>query len=215
MKRFFFEIIFVLITLYFFSCTNQTSSNNDILKNNDSTGIWPMRVGNVWIYSITIYDSNNVVTGQWYDTLRIIRDTILGTEKAYILESSHARLSYASPKPYYVRTDGVYADPDGYGTISLLIKYPAMMNEMYLKTINSCDTTTISSLSQTISTKAGNFNCIKYFRKVHIDNNIYRFSLETCFAVGFGKVREIYREIPGEPYHGKKVTELIEYHLIK
>jgi hypothetical protein len=213
MKMSFFCTIVILIILFFVSCTHSTTSNPVITPNNDSTGIWPMKVGNEWIYETTIYDSNNVITGKYNDTLKIIKDTILGSEKAFMLESPRAKLAYASPKPYYIRPDGVYADPDGYGTIHLYIKYPAIINEMYFLCQNCGDTTIISSLSQWISTIAGSFNCINYSRRVHIDNNLYRYSLESYFSVGIGKIKEIYGQLPYEKYYGKRVTELVEYHL--
>jgi len=209
MKKSLLISMLLMIILLVVSCNDTTPTMPVITTNNDSTGIWPMRVGYTWGYNISYYNSKDSIYKQDNDTWTIILDTMMESDKAYLVESAQNKKNGISPHPFFIKPDGVYGYPLDTFNIQLWYKYPAKQNEKYLF---GNDTIQVISINSSINVKAGKFNCIKYSSKRHYLNNSYDLD-EDYFSPGLGKVFSRSTSYNNDTLVSKVEMELINYHL--
>ena len=116
-------ISLLLIVLIAPSCGDKSTNPKQI------GDIWPFKIGNLWRFAVTEYDTNSVVISVDTLVLEVVKDTIIRSETFYIMTVNGARDPEVSP--FTKRNDGLYwywFPPD---TIALFIKYPVAVNDWF------------------------------------------------------------------------------------
>jgi hypothetical protein len=187
---------YLILSFVFFVMLNLTSckKNNPIEStNNPTTQIFPLVVGNEWIIQVTNYDTNGTIFSQVMDTIKILRDTTIQTEKWFIGFGIKTN-----------RSDGLYDFQAGTSTeASLIYKYPATVNFGY--TYRNTPTTVVG-ISDTVSVFAGNYVCYHYRQEV--TNASYS---DLYLAPNVGLVKADFYN----PLDGGGVYKYLSYSLIK
>ena len=173
--------------------------------------IWPLKLGNVWIYKITEYDTAGIIIQARFDTTKILRDTTISNEKWYQLSESRYFLTN--------RTNGLWALDLSLPSPSpeLLLKYPGLVGDGWNYRVpgGGPDSlrVTIVSTSTPITVPAGNYSC--YFYRFTEQSLPTRAKSEDYFAPNVGPVLEEYFEstTSGSLYK-KRRLELISYTLL-
>ena len=70
-------LLFILTVLLIYSCSESTEPDNSINE------LIPLKIGNTWNYSRTVYDSSGFVLYTWNINSSIQRDTIINYTKWY------------------------------------------------------------------------------------------------------------------------------------
>lgn len=110
--------------------------------------IMPLAVGNWWEYQQNIYDVPGGVPGlPTYDTIRIVRDTTIASEKWYIDNFGNVMTH---------RADGLWKISK-LNQMYLYIQFPATLNDSYNGNPDSAQTMEVTSLGVSKVMPAGNF----------------------------------------------------------
>ena len=142
-------ILIIAAAAFMNSCKQPTEVNAE------PDVIIPLKIGNLWVEKITIYDSLGNTMSTMIDTQKVINDTVIGNEKWYSYGTKYI-LFTNKPDGYYMRYINAY---DTSYSITILWKYPAMVNESYnVQTGNFV----VKSLNDNVTVPAGNFNCLQY-----------------------------------------------------
>jgi len=131
-------------------------SNSCSHKDEESSVIIPLKIGNYWIYRVTVLNKPDVKI----DTLTVTKDTLIRGEKWYIINHS---LWHDFKWVLQNKTNGLYAVINE-NSSGLFLKYKAIKGEIYAS-FSSKDTAMVSSINEKIKTQAGEFNCYFYASK--------------------------------------------------
>jgi len=185
----------------------------------------PLAVGNTWIYKYTILDSNNQVEEVSYDTLTVLKDTLINGDTFYAVSSGK-----------YFRNDiwGLELYSQIYSTNKIrYMQFPTALNNSWVNfSVNYPDSIsgnndtlrlkyTTYSLDTLISVPKGNFNCIEYKQSlVDVNGNpsslIEELMLEPVdifYSKNIGVVKAVYMITLYESYRKKLYYELYDYTL--
>ena len=191
MKNYFIFVIMFLLSLSAISCKkdNNPINNTDINPNK----IFPLSVGNQWIVQVTNYDTTGAVHYTQIDTITILRDTTIQSEKWFIGYGIMTN-----------RNDGLYDyQASTSSVISLRYKFPTTVNSNYLYRGSQ---TKVISISDSITVQAGNYICYHY--RVGFDGISYS---DEYFSPNVGLIKiDAYN-----PLSGGRVYKYLSYSLIK
>jgi hypothetical protein len=185
MKNFFF-----LFALLFFFCSCK-EGNVGIIKNNQS--LFPLAVGNQWVYGVTEYRSDGSAKGTESDTVLIVGSTTYQGNTAYQMTQKHADtvLLYNSGSNLYSVERG---------RVSLAL-HQMIAGEQFIildTVINGFiekEILIMKSSSETVSVLAGNFLSCVHYDMIELSGTLAS-ALDTSsvrkqwFAPGVGQVKE-------------------------
>jgi len=181
-------VSFILTSI---SCNKEENPIDN--PNNISKQIFPLNVGNQWIVQIINYDTTGSVYYTKIDTINILRDTTIQSEKWFI---GYGTMSN--------RSDGLYDFQLGSSNeISLRYKFPATVNYTYMYRGSESK---VLSISDSVSVQAGNYICYHY--RVGIDSVSYT---DWYLSPNVGLVKkDSYNPLPSG-----RVYKYLSYNLIK
>ena len=138
----------LLIVISIISC--KSNSPTEVINKSSDNEIMPLKVGNQWI----IKESNpNSLTQFVYDTISVIRDTVLDNQQWFI---SYSGLGHG--RPIYKNTVNGLLEYDSNGAV-IRLKYPVAGGTTY----NFNDQIVkVLSVNDTIDVPAGKFVCYHY-----------------------------------------------------
>jgi hypothetical protein len=195
-----------IVLAIFVCCANPSDKSTAPVKQ-----IWPLAVGNIWVYSGVPYTD---------DTARVLSDTIISNEAWFLYARWGTRSLLTN------RTDGLYLydTAPGHSGARLLMRYPPASPASYVITYAPFDTLVtrtvdIGSLDTSIQTPGEHFSCIHYA----FDVVTYRFNnlpveiprVDYCMAPGIGDVSGMQIQDSAGVNDGPDTTywQLTSYHL--
>jgi len=119
--------------------------------------IIPLAVGNTWLMADTSWDQNGAAFNVQVDTFRVVRDTLIAGEKAYIMH--WRRIEYVVVN----RSDGCYQGLGGLrGPVTLQYRFPGNVGDSIHASIYYNATMKLVSVDSTVISPAGSFHCYVY-----------------------------------------------------
>jgi hypothetical protein len=147
-----------ILSLLFTNCKKEDS--NPVIKNDPNNTIMNLTIGNDWTYEIVMYDTSGIAYITDTISFSILRDTIIQTEKWYLLGNSSIALEILT-----IKNDGLwysFFDPSGNAFVpkSLHAKYPCNVNDTWLRG----DSTRVTVLTKDtlISIYGKSYSCYSY-----------------------------------------------------
>ena len=197
--------IIYLLQAYFFILL---SCNDNSTNPSETKEIWPLKVGNYWVWKFTNYDSVGNIKFEFVDTVTVYKDSLYGTEKIYAMKSLGTHIIFEYDFAFN-RIDGFYGisiennDIDSY----LIFKYPGKVGDWF---VQNSDSITIISTNELYQSTAGKFICYKYAKYYNYEKTFSK--LESYFSPGIGQIGVEYliKRNDGTYYLFHK-TELISY----
>ena len=164
--------------------------------------ILPLKIGNEWTENICRYNSNSDVNCHKRIT-KVIADTIINSEKFYILEVSDSTGKVQSRNYYTNRPDGLYSFIRNKSV--MILKYPVQAGEIFR---GIKDTIKVDGMDVTLQLSGKNYKCIRY--SVERNYNV-SFKMFIYCSPGIGRILyEIYGTDDGKE-ELKERWELLEY----
>jgi hypothetical protein len=121
-----YSVILLLICLIF-GC--KENSVNVPIINAGSSILIPMQEGFWWLYNVTEYDTSGMITKQYFDTLRILKDTICTDSLHYFLFNKFPNIIY----PVLLRQEGPVLIRNDYdGMHALLFPYDELLFKTHI-----------------------------------------------------------------------------------
>jgi hypothetical protein len=169
------------------------NSNPTDNMNSNTTQIFPLSIGNQWIIQVTNYDTTGNVVYSKNDTIKILRDTIIQSEKWFI---GYGIITN--------RDDGLYDYQVGSSNeIVLKYKYPSSTNSIYTYRGTQIR---VLSIADSVSVQAGGFVCYRY--REGVDTISYN---DWYLSPNVGLVKADFYN----PLSGGRVYKYLSYSLIK
>jgi hypothetical protein len=215
---------FLLIVLLQLIMINGCEKNTNQVAIAQTDVLMPLAVGNTWIYKHTLLDSNNQVEFDGYDTLKVLKDSIIngntffgcsngrfyrntswGLEMYYSFYNTNIIQHLQFPTAVnnsWVNFSADYPDSTSGNNDSLRVKY------------------TTHNIDTLINVPKGNFNCIRYKQSLDGKNGtpftmFYEAILEPVdayYTKNIGVVKIVYMIQPNN-YRQKFIFELVDYTL--
>lgn len=132
---------FLFLSSIFTGC-NRQSTEGDIL---------PLAIGNQWIYSTGITDGGI----QRYDTVTVVKDTMINNEKWFYLKHSAQQISWILLN----KSDGLHIFDRDKGSSGLFLKYKSQKGDIF---ISLGDSVIVKDDKTEVKTSAGTFTCFRY-----------------------------------------------------
>lgn len=80
--------LFFLSILFMLSCSDDSSTNEPETVNFES--LVNLDIGNYWIYQLRTEDASGQINSHQLDTLRVLRDTMVGSQRMFIMNREYA-----------------------------------------------------------------------------------------------------------------------------
>lgn len=199
--------LFLLLLLFFLgvSCKQDDYPTNNPLDNIQQ--IWPLKIGNYWVFHITNFDSLG-------NTVSIVKDSMLVVEKVQLLcnLTGYKMIEYRNDKYYgftkaYNNLEGFWLEGGG---VCLMYSYPNDTG----KSIDNCyPEQFVISKNATITVSVGIFTCYHY----SVESFYYGYFKQNawlCPNIGLIKKEQYAKTKGGNAYLTFK-QELISYHVLK
>lgn len=193
--------IFQILTVIFFFLFIQ---GNYTLCSESEKEILPLKIGNEWVENICRYGSNGKVDCHERIT-KVIADTLIHSEKFWVIEVFDSSGKVQSRNYYINRPDGLYAYIKN--KLEMILKYPVKAGDVF-RGVN--DTIKVDSMDVSINVTGSDIKCIRYVveRKVKVS-----FKMIIYCSPGIGRILyEIYEIVDGRE-ELKERWELLEYKL--
>lgn len=188
-------IIIIVLTFSFVSCEKTCD-----IENIDKTFLLPLKVGNVWNYEATYYDSSKNVLYKDFKNITITGDTIINNQLWYNIDFG----GYFHPVAYRNNLEGLLVHE--FNSTSILYKYPIKLGEIF--DTSSTFFGTLASIDEIIFVPAGNFSCYNYqkvYQKIKVNNYI---------SPGIGIIKaDIAIGLDAAQPYVKETWELISYNI--
>jgi hypothetical protein len=139
-------LLFCLISFMLSSC-----KDNPVDSSTDTGQIWPLKVGNQWVYHGVSYDSTGAVKGSGTASFSVESDTVVSEEIWYHVSNNGAGIYQTN------RDDGLWIMINGSQT--LLFKYPGSATDSWNYYGNSIS---ILSTDTLVSTSLDTYTCYEY-----------------------------------------------------
>ena len=193
MKKYFLILGFILITI---------SCKENIISPSNPKEIFPLNVGNNRIWKTTDYYSHGKEPFIYYDTLTVVKDTIINSINISIIKRINTLTNSNYFIWYYNDNEGFkqYMYNIGHYDSTLFYKYPGKVGDTF---IDDGDTTTIEGINAICNINSVSYNCYKYIRYQYIMG--YKFISYVAPGVGFVLEEFYYNNILSQK------TELISY----
>ncbi len=115
--------------------------------------IMPLAVNNKWVYDVMQYDIGGMLVDEWTDSL-ILEDSGTVTTDIWFVDDGDS---------YYAnRADGLWFRAASGGSVSLLFKYPANVNDVWP---GSGYAMLLESKTAATSVPLGSYTCYQYVRE--------------------------------------------------
>jgi hypothetical protein len=139
----------MLATFLILGCGKKSDNPASASPSVTISGPFPLKVGNVWNYKLTSFDTSGVALAAPQDFVyQITKDTAVFNEQWYCMSGAL----------YYInRTDGVWRVFNG--TPVLFFKYPAKLSDSYSSSIGRIR---VMSIDTSITVPKGTFHCYQY-----------------------------------------------------
>jgi hypothetical protein len=194
MGRYYFSLLCMAFLIIFASIDCKNNSNPIDNSNNSTSQIIPLNVGNQWMRQITNYDTTGNMYYSKVDTIQVLRDTTIQSEKWWFLGAGI----------FTNRSDGFYDyESSSPNEISLLFKYPTSTNNTYTYRGTPMK---VMSIGDSVSVPAGTFVC--YHFRQGVDSVSYS---DFYISPNIGTVKEECYN----PLSGGRVYRYLTYILIK
>ncbi len=131
----------VILTSLISGCNNQQSEGD----------IWPLAVGNQWIYKTSEKINEKTV----FDTVTVTKDTLINGEKWFYTNHSAHPISWILKN----KSDGLHIIDREMSSPFIFLKYKAIQGDTYF---NMIDTILVKQVDKVIKTEAGTFTCYQY-----------------------------------------------------
>jgi hypothetical protein len=196
MKRMF---CLMLLSALLSGCGGDDNSTNSIHVKQ----IWPLKVGNQWIFEWRESDSAGNVIVVDTSVLEVKKDTLIDGEMWYIITEDGARTDVSVPTT--VRSDGLWV---GGSSGELFAKYPAAVNDTF---VSGVDTAIVESVNDMVAVPAGAFICYKYKYPESAGSRAYQYRY---FSPGVGFIKgEEYLKTDGGYIFRNILMVLLSYEL--
>ena len=150
------------------------------------TQIMPLKIGNLWFYHSYQADNTDEITEI---IMEITKDTVIEDQKWYYIPRNNITHLY-----YGYHESGIqagYLQPDGSFDKELYLRYPCNVGENF--SITESKYSTVESINDTITTKAGTYRCIKYSTYVKIQGEYIKYR-DIYASPELGPVKTVYFE---------------------
>lgn len=210
----------ILTTLSIFLFLTNCKDNPTNIRS-DSKEIWPLKVGNYWIWSNTEFDSNGNKIKFYKDTIIVRNEYNQDGLKFYGICGDTSGNKRWLDACYQNRKDGLYhltfwkildSNKNERDSISavLFLKYPGIAGETYICRYGiHPDTVRIESIDIDFNLEIGSFKCYKYVFNSsdrNFEERIY------FYSPGIGNIcTERYKQMQNSSYYLIFKSELIEY----
>lgn len=188
------------LVMLFIGC----GEDDKIVNNTPAARIWPLEVGNEWIYEDRELDSAGNPIRVDTSFILVDKDTLIGNERWYIITANGVRSQEIGLIGN--RGDGLWqGGPSG----NLVFRYPVTLADTLVFGEN---TATVESIHDTVTVPAGTFVCINYKWTGGDDSERpYQFHYMSP-SVGFIKAEEFHETGSGYIYPYYR-SVLISYQL--
>lgn len=211
-------IVAPMMALFLHFCTDVTST----MPIQQTPVIMPLAIGNYWIYKFGDVDSSGAWINSTFDTLTIIKDTIVDNERWFIRNETNPSNKFAFNMYLINRTSGLLMRNYIMGDSKHLITFPAQKGNISI--ISTADTgrsvafcVKVIDLDVPVNVPKGAFLCYKYAEGLgnNWDSTAFSPIIDVCnyYAVGVGKAKSEYYAIDQTKHGIKRVftkSELIE-----
>jgi hypothetical protein len=177
--------------------------------------IWPLAVGNRWIYQNTEYDSIGNIKKITNDTISVISDSYVANEHLYqLIHNNNIKNDFMLLTN---RQDGLWCiEPnEDIENLTLLFKYPVQVGDSFYCSIKA-DTLYVESINEKVKIKSGNnYECIKYSTKtrrvligIDVDTKVRYITSVFYFCPNIGLIMEL--EYESETLELKRIRSSLE-----
>lgn len=175
-------LLFIFTSLLIYSCSESTEPDNSVNK------LIPLKIGNTWNYSRTVYDSSGFV----YYTDNIIssvqRDTIINYTKWYGFTDAPGSIYFTNKSNGYWALQTIVPNYFPHDTSFVIYKYPTHAGDVYGSTIIPRE---VVSINEMLTVPAGNFEVIHIITTYLFSTNYQLDSFETFIAPGIGIIKKM------------------------
>ncbi|MBM2815360.1 MAG: hypothetical protein HW421_2122 [Ignavibacteria bacterium] len=162
------KIIITSLAILFLVCACKENSSTPSGSSNE---IIPLKIGNIWNFKISEYDSKGNIINTSEMTYYVFKDSVIEGIKAYCMK-------FTTPFSEEI-SEYTYNKPDGYYTTytiegkvyhDWMYKYPGSAGDLFQ---SGEYTIKILSISESVSTPAGTFKCYKYHNIVELPSFVF------------------------------------------
>jgi hypothetical protein len=175
-------LLFILSALLIYSCSESTEPDNTINQ------LIPLKIGNTWNYSRTVYDSTGTVEYTENINSSVEKDTSIDGIKWYDYTDAPTGIWYTNKSNgYWIYLEAI----TGYvlnDTSYIIYKYPTHIGDVYGVPEMTRE---VVSIDQEISVPAGNFKVIHIITTYIGSTNYLLDSFETFIAPGVGIIKRV------------------------
>jgi len=159
------------------------SCKDDFLLSNDPIQLYPLTVGNYWVYEYQEYDSLGPVLKPLNWVEEVDSDTVIDGQKYYSIRDLFS--AFMGFKIYYInKSDGLYSSTGSANNIQRIYKYPVKYNELIFR---EYDTLKVVDVVENEETPSGKYFCIVY-QKMTVNNSMYYYE-NIYISPGIGKIK--------------------------
>lgn len=187
------KIFLVCILLFLSGCKDKL-----VTYSPENKVIFPLKVGNYWIFSSNYYDSSGSSMSSTFDTISIKDYININSEKWFYLNLSNDVVVTNKDGGVWIWEDWNYGESP-----NLLFKYPGKINDSFLGGVNQSPTS-IEGINIAVNVSAGNFQCY-YYKIRYASGETENYYVSPNIGI-----------VKSEHYHldnSRNVKELINYHL--
>ena len=198
-----FLLLSLLSSILLLSCSDPTEPNSS------PSVLIPLKIGNTWNYSRTVYDSLGFVLYTWNINSSIQRDTIINYTKWYGLTDAPGSVYFTNKSDGYWALQTIVPNYFLNDTSYIIYKYPTQVGDIYGDPETPRE---VEAVDEMITVPAGEFKVIHLITTYIGSTNYLLDSFETFITPGVGivKVMQI-----GKRYDGTKFVvykdELVSY----
>jgi hypothetical protein len=190
-------LLALAILLVIDGCTHESQPVASVPGQVPDPPIMPLKVGNLWKWRQTHFDTLGNTTDVHYDSLYIFRDSVVNGERWYLRNHEGHNWGYSN------RADGLwfrFFSPNNPTDERLMYKYPAAVGDAYpyldvvvqgpaAYLVTERNITQVTSIGTVISIPAGTFTC-----QVHqvVPRDPYGWRMVLFLSPGYGLVKSDY-----------------------
>jgi hypothetical protein len=219
-----FRLVFILIlSLGIISCSeSQIGLDDDLEKSVRETWLLPLEESNNWNYQVTEYDAHGEVINSYNHQISSSGEQLYENNLWFQLQDS---MLYSKYVIYGNTPHGVMSRIDlGNGQLShARMEFPYRAEtgeEISFPANDNVDPSDLimrklQSVSDTVTTPAGNFKCYRYSDK-RFENNgeiIHDPYIVHYYSPGTGLIKREYYSLSGNHYYLSKIIELIDFRI--
>jgi hypothetical protein len=118
-------LLFILTSLLIYNCSESTGPDDSLNE------LIPLKIGNTWNYTRTVYDSSGIVLYTWNINSSIQRDTIINYNKWYGFTDAPASVYFTNKSNGYWALQTIVPNYFPNDTSFIVYKYPTQVGDIY------------------------------------------------------------------------------------